>query len=213
MKSVHRSFLLGKLTKSDINGVNRPTYCLDVTLLTYGCRTLPACPGHASATRSIPTMLSLRSNTSLSAIVISDTGRWMDKSRSTTDSGKEQRCSSKVRPGACARVSGIERERERERRRDVIFIMAKRIFSTRSAAELIDSRVVLRWRITSQRQKFIDLFYFLRSSRPDSRLISSRGLGVVSDQTCRVRNGRRAFLPSFLSSRRRLLQYRWRASF
>lgn len=142
MKSVHRSFLLGKLTKSDINGVNRPTYCLDVTLLTYGCRTLPACPGHASATRSIPTMLSLRSNTSLSAIVISDTGRWMDESRSTTDSGKEQRCSSKVRPGACARVSGIERERER--RRDVIFIMAKRIFSTRSAAELIDSRVVLR---------------------------------------------------------------------
>lgn len=115
MKSVHRSFLLGKLTKSDINGVNRPTYCLDVTLLTYGCRTLPACPGHASATRSIPTMLSLRSNTSLSAIVISDTGRWMDESRSTTDSGKEQRCSSKVRPGACARVSGIERERKRER--------------------------------------------------------------------------------------------------
>lgn len=160
MKSVHRSFLLGKLTKSDINGVNRPTYCLDVTLLTYGCRTLPACPGHASATRSIPTMLSLRSNTSLSAIVISDTGRSMDESRSTTDSRKEQRCSSKVQELVHAsRVS-------RERKRDVIFIMAKRIFSTRSAAELIDSRVVLRWRITSQRQKFIDLFYFLRSSRP-----------------------------------------------
>lgn len=115
MKSVHRSFLLGKLTKSDINGVNRPTYCLDVTLLTYGCRTLPACPGHASATRSIPTMLSLRSNTSLSAIVISDTGRSMDESWSTTDSRKEQRCSSKVQQSLCTRLEYRERERERGR--------------------------------------------------------------------------------------------------
>lgn len=114
MKSVHRSFLLGKLTKLDINGVNRPTYCLDVTLLTYGCRTLPACPGHASATRSIPTMLSLRSNTSLSAIVISDTGRSMDESRSTTDSRKEQRCSSKVQE--LVHASRVSRERKRERR-------------------------------------------------------------------------------------------------
>lgn len=114
MKSVHRSFLLGKLTKSDINGVNRPTYCLDVTLLTYGCRTLPACPGHASATRSIPTMLSLRSNTSLSAIVISDTGRSMDESRSTTDSRKEQRCSSKVQQ-ELVHASRVSRERERGR--------------------------------------------------------------------------------------------------
>lgn len=113
MKSVHRLFLLGKLTKSDINGVNRPTYCLDVTLLTYGCRTLPACPGHASATRSIPTMLSLRSNTSLSAIVISDTGRSMDESRSTTDSRKEQRCSSKVQQ-ELMHASRVSRERERE---------------------------------------------------------------------------------------------------
>lgn len=127
MKSVHRSFLLGKLTKSDINGVNRPTYCLDVTLLTYGCRTLPACPGHASATRSIPTMLSLRSNTSLSAIVISDTGRSMDESRSTTDSRKEQRCSSKVQQ-ELVHASRISRERERERQRDVIFIMANEFF-------------------------------------------------------------------------------------
>lgn len=142
MKSVHRSFLLGKLTKSDINGVNRPTYCLDVTLLTYGCRTLPACPGHASATRSIPTMLSLRSNTSLSAIVISDTGRSMDESRSTTDSRKEQRCSSKVQQ-ELVHASRVSREREREaERRD--FHHGERIFSTRSAAELIDSRVVLR---------------------------------------------------------------------
>lgn len=116
MKSVHRSFLLGKLTKSDINGVNRPTYCLDVTLLTYGCRTLPACPGHASATRSIPTMLSLRSNTSLSAIVISDTGRSMDESRSTTDSRKEQRCSSKVQQ-ELVHASRVSREREREAER------------------------------------------------------------------------------------------------
>lgn len=206
MKSVHRSFLLGKLTKSDINGVNRPTYCLDVTLLTYGCRTLPACPGHASATRSIPTMLSLRSNTSLSAIVISDTGRSMDESRSTTDSRKEQRCSSKVQELVHAsRVS-------RERKRDVIFIMAKRIFSTRSAAELIDSRVVLRWRITSQRQKFIDLFYFLRSSRP------TLGWSLLVDwEWFRIKpvglERRKADVPSFLSSRRRLLQYRWRASF
>lgn len=114
MKSVHRSFLLGKLTKSDINGVNRPTYCLDVTLLTYGCRTLPACPGHASATRSIPTMLSLRSNTSLSAIVISDTGRSMDESRSTTDSRKEQRCSSKVQQ-ELVHASRVSRERDRGR--------------------------------------------------------------------------------------------------
>lgn len=114
MKSVHRSFLLGKLTKSDINGVNRPTYCLDVTLLTYGCRTLPACPGHASATRSIPTMLSLRSNTSLSAIVISDTGRSMDESRSTTDSRKEQRCSSKVQQ-ELMHASRVSRERDRGR--------------------------------------------------------------------------------------------------
>lgn len=204
MKSVHRSFLLGKLTKSDINGVNRPTYCLDVTLLTYGCRTLPACPGHASATRSIPTMLSLRSNTSLSAIVISDTGRSMDESRSTTDSRKEQRCSSKVQELVHAsRVS-------RERKRDVIFIMAKRIFSTRSAAELIDSRVVLRWRITSQRQKFIDLFYFLRSSRP------TLGWSLLVDwEWFRIKpvGLETADVPSFLSSRRRLLQYRWRASF
>lgn len=204
MKSVHRSFLLGKLTKSDINGVNHPTYCLDVTLLTYGCRTLPACPGHASATRSIPTMLSLRSNTSLSAIVISDTGRSMDESRSTTDSRKEQRCSSKVQELVHAsRVS-------RERKRDVIFIMAKRIFSTRSAAELIDSRVVLRWRITSQRQKFIDLFYFLRSSRP------TLGWSLLVDwEWFRIKpvGLETADVPSFLSSRRRLLQYRWRASF
>lgn len=207
MKSVHRSFLLGKLTKSDINGVNRPTYCLDVTLLTYGCRTLPACPGHASATRSIPTMLSLRSNTSLSAIVISDTGRSMDESRSTTDSRKEQRCSSKVQQSLCTRLEYREREIEAERRD---FHHGERIFSTRSAAELIDSRVVLRWRITSQRQKFIDLFYFLRSSRP------TLGWSLLVDwEWFRIKpvGLETADVPSFLSSRRRLLQYRWRASF
>lgn len=207
MKSVHRSFLLGKLTKSDINGVNRPTYCLDVTLLTYGCRTLPACPGHASATRSIPTMLSLRSNTSLSAIVISDTGRSMDESWSTTDSRKEQRCSSKVQQSLCTRLEYREREIEAERRD---FHHGERIFSTRSAAELIDSRVVLRWRITSQRQKFIDLFYFLRSSRP------TLGWSLLVDwEWFRIKpvGLETADVPSFLSSRRRLLQYRWRASF
>lgn len=207
MKSVHRSFLLGKLTKSDINGVNRPTYCLDVTLLTYGCRTLPVCPGHASATRSIPTMLSLRSNTSLSAIVISDTSRSMDESRSTTDSRKEQRCSSKVQQSLCTRLEYREREIEAERRD---FHHGERIFSTRSAAELIDSRVVLRWRITSQRQKFIDLFYFLRSSRP------TLGWSLLVDwEWFRIKpvGLETADVPSFLSSRRRLLQYRWRASF
>lgn len=157
--------------------------------------------------RSIPTMLSLRSNTSLSAIVISDTGRSMDESRSTTDSRKEQRCSSKVQQSLCTRLEYREREIEAERRD---FHHGERIFSTRSAAELIDSRVVLRWRITSQRQKFIDLFYFLRSSRP------TLGWSLLVDwEWFRIKpvGLETADVPSFLSSRRRLLQYRWRASF
>lgn len=209
MKSVHRSFLLGKLTKSDVNGVNRPAYCLDVTLLTYGCRTLPACPGHASATRSIPTMLSLRSNTSLSAIVISDTGRSMDESRSTTDSRKEQRCSSKVQQLVHAsRVStSRERDREREGERYVIFIVAKRIFCTRSAAGWSTAESSS---VEGSRQKFIDLFYFLRSSRP------TLGWSLLVDwEWFRIKpvGLETADVPSFSTSRRRLLQYRWRASF
>lgn len=180
MKSVHRSFLLGKLTKSDINGVNRPTYCLDVTLLTYGCRTLPACPGHASATRSIPTMLSLRSNTSLSAIVISDTGRSMDESRSTTDSRKEQRCSSKVQQSLCTRLE--YRERERERQRDVIFIMANEFFphapppswSTVESSSAEGSRV-------SDRSSSIYSTFYVVPGRLSADLFSWTGSGFGSN--------------------------------